>query len=200
MLAAGLGEAYEGLKPPIDSISYLRPLITFLYLGIAARFLMTASDSRKATVLSLVTLAALLSVGANYLGLKSYIGWVDETSNCSDDRVITAGIHHAGESALKDLARGLQAHADAKGSDLWDVSIQSEGRTLKYTYRFKKLFQIGAFNQFVSRRQKDLYEDRCSDGDEFMIDIKAIETHTYYSVDGERLTSFSIDRSDCPQW
>lgn len=34
----------------------------------------------------------------------------------------------------------------------------------------------------------------------FMNSVKAMETHTYYSSEGERLTSFSIDRSDCPKW
>lgn len=50
VFSTGLQLAYNDLKPPIDSISWLRPTITVLYLVIAARFLMGAVDRLKAVV------------------------------------------------------------------------------------------------------------------------------------------------------
>jgi hypothetical protein len=42
-------------------------------------------------------------------------------------------------------------------------------------------------------------EQRCSNS--LMVAMKASETHTFFNREGERLISFSIDRSDCPaQW
>jgi hypothetical protein len=46
VVAAGLQEAYSELKPPLDSLSYVRPVITVLYLFIAARFFMAAVKRR----------------------------------------------------------------------------------------------------------------------------------------------------------
>ena len=41
----------------------------------------------------------------------------------------------------------------------------------------------------------------CSIESDFILGmVKATETHTYYSVDGERLTSFSISPGDRGQW
>jgi hypothetical protein len=72
VLSSGLQAAYNDLKPPIDALSYLRPVIAVLYLGIAARFFMAAVDRRKPAVFAMVLLAAFLATGANALGLKAY--------------------------------------------------------------------------------------------------------------------------------
>lgn len=85
ILAAGLGDEYDRLKPPIDSLSYIRPVITLLYLGVAACFFAAAIKRRKATVFALVILAATLSVGANFVWLKAYIRWLETNSNCSEN-------------------------------------------------------------------------------------------------------------------
>ena len=78
--------------------------------------------------------------------------------------------------------------------------MRAEGRTLTYAFYLKRpIVDLAAFYHQVSQRQKELFKDRCSDDDEFMISVKALEAHTYYSVEGERLMSFSIDRADCPQ-
>jgi hypothetical protein len=42
--------------------------------------------------------------------------------------------------------------------------------------------------------EKDLFEGRCSEDDPFFISIRAIETHTFYSDQGERLAQL-LDRS-----
>ena len=203
ILAAGLGEAYSELKPPIDDLSYIRPIITLLYLVIVARFLMIAVDRRKGAVFGLVILAALVTAAVDWFGLREIIRWTEKNSSCEEDTLVAAGLYHTGESALKDLARKLQAAANtvAKDDAPYDVSVRAEGRTLMYTFHLKKpIFDMAGFNRYVNKRQKELFDDRCSDDNKFMIHVKAIETHTYYSAEGERLTSFSIDRSGCPQW
>jgi hypothetical protein len=74
VVAAGLQEAYSELKSPIDSLSYVRPVITVLYLFIAARFFMAAVDRRKAVVFGIACLAAVLATSANVLSLWAYLG------------------------------------------------------------------------------------------------------------------------------
>jgi hypothetical protein len=54
VLAAGIGEAYANLKPPINEISDVRPIVTVLYLVIAARFFIAAVNRRKAALFSVV--------------------------------------------------------------------------------------------------------------------------------------------------
>ena len=50
VFAAGLQEEYSHLKSPLDSLSYVRPLITVAYLFIAARFFMGCRPSQGASV------------------------------------------------------------------------------------------------------------------------------------------------------
>lgn len=45
IVATRLQAAFEDLKEPIDALSYLRPIITVLYLAIAARFFMAAGSA-----------------------------------------------------------------------------------------------------------------------------------------------------------
>jgi len=73
VVASGFQEAYTNLKPPIDDISYLRPLIVVLYLFIAARFFMVAVDRRKPIVFGVVILAAILATAATYFTLGEYL-------------------------------------------------------------------------------------------------------------------------------
>ena len=53
----------------------------------------------------------------------------------------------------------------------------------------------------MSEHQKDVLKAHCSDDDDFVLrSVKATETHTFYNLEGERLTSFSISPADCPRW
>jgi hypothetical protein len=61
IVATGLQDAYTHLKPPIDSLSYLRPVIALLYLVIAAGMFMAVVNHRRPLVFVLVLLAALIS-------------------------------------------------------------------------------------------------------------------------------------------
>ena len=72
IVAAGLQEPYDNLKPPIDTLSFLRPVITVLYLIIAAFVFRAATARRKSAVLATVLLSALLATGANIAALKAY--------------------------------------------------------------------------------------------------------------------------------
>ena len=71
----GFRSAYNDLKPPIDTLSFLRPIIVVLYLFLAACFFRAAVDRRKSVVFGLVLLAALIATGVNVLWLKAYFEW-----------------------------------------------------------------------------------------------------------------------------
>jgi hypothetical protein len=151
-------------------------------------------------VFGMVLLAALASTTANYLSLRTYVDWKSENSNCAEGtQLAKLGLNRAAESALKEMARGVQA--EVKNNYLFDVSVGAEGRTLSYTYRFKRPWpDSGAFYQWMTRYQKTVLDGHCSDDEDFVLKImKATETHTFYSPGGERLTSFSIDQADCPR-
>ena len=96
-LRNGLQLAYNDLKPPIDSNSWLRPTIPVLYLVIAARFLMGAVGRLKAVVFGAFGRAA--RQGANYLSLKAYFEWNFENSDCREKQL--------GEIAMDRLAGRL---------------------------------------------------------------------------------------------
>jgi hypothetical protein len=200
VVASGLEEAYTNLRPPIDDLSYLRPVITVLYLLIAARFFMAAVNRRKPIVLGVVLLAALVATGVNFLSLKTYLDWNVGNSSCTEQTASgKLSLSRMAESALKEMAQGINAEAEA--NDIFDVSVGAEGRTLSYTYRFKRPWpNPGAFYRWESEYQKTVLDSHCSDDEDFVLRlVKATETHTFYSSVGERLTSFSISPGDCPK-
>ena len=199
VVASGLEEAYTNLRPPIDAISYLRPVITVLYLVIAARFFMAAVDRGKALVFSLVLVAALLATGANVVSLAGCLHWKGEHSGCAEQTATgKPGVDRVAESALKEFAERMQG--GVKDNDVYDVSVGAEGRTLSYTYRFKRDWvDPGAFYRWITQYQKTVLNSHCSADDDFVLRwVKATETHTFYSSEGKRLTSFSIGPGDCP--
>ena len=197
ILAVGLQEAYTQLRPPIDALSYLRPLITVLYLVIAARIFMAAVNRRKGVIFSLVLLAALVATGATALSLSVYLNRKIANSSCQKT-VVESTIYRMGESSLKRYAQDLEAFPGIKDHPVFDISVRAEGRTLSFTYRLKVPIEVSEFYRLANQQQKILYEGRCSKS--LMTVLKATETHTFYSAEGERLISFSIDGSDCPQW
>ena len=92
-------------------------------------------------VFGMVLLAALASTTANYLSLRTYVDWKSDNSNCAErTQLAKLGLNRAAESALKEMARGVQA--EVKNNYLFDVSVGAEGRTLSYTYRFKRPWPI----------------------------------------------------------
>ena len=113
VVAAGLQEAYSELKPPIDSLSYVRPVITVLYLFIAARFFMVAVKRRKGAVFGMVCLAALVATGANVVSAAAYLRWKSENSSCADaERLAKLGLGRRAELMLKAFARGLRERSE----------------------------------------------------------------------------------------
>jgi hypothetical protein len=159
VFASGFQEAYTNLRPPIDAISYLRPVIAALYLFIAARFFAAAVDRRKPMVFGMVLLAALVTTGGDFLSLVAYGKWKIEHSSCSEQ--IASGkpaLNRAAESVLKIFARGLEG---ADQSELWDASIRAEGRTLIFIHRFKiPMVNMDAFNRGAAIEQRaklDMY-------------------------------------------
>jgi hypothetical protein len=197
ILATGAQEAYQKLRPPIGSISFLRPVTTLLYLILAARIFMAAIDRRKPVVFGVVLLAALVATGANILSHRAYFAWNYENSGC-EENLAKRAFDRVAEPVLKKFAADLDRAS--KDDDLWDVSVRAEGRMLLYTYRFKKPINMEAFPLFVSRNQEDALQVHCSDAGWYLRSAKATETHTYYNFKGERLTSFSIGPADCPSW
>ena len=201
ILSTGLQFEYVALKPSIGEISWVRPIIAVLYLIIAALVFMAAVNRRKSVVFGIVLLAALVATAANVVSLKAYFNWNYENSDCGEKRLGEIAMDRLGELALKEFARAMEASTEVKDNVVWDISVRAEGRTLSYTYRFKKPINLGAFPSFVSERQKDLIKEHCSEDDDFVLrSVKATETHTFYSSGGERLTSFSISPADCPRW
>jgi hypothetical protein len=199
VVASGFQEAYTNLKPPIDTISYLRPLIAVLYLFIAGRFFVAAIDRRKPMIFGVVVLAAILATAVNYFTFKAYFDWNSAHRSCKDDKIEALADDRIAESALKEIARGGQEPKPQSGeSGVWDASIRAEGHTLIFTYKFKRpIVDMADFYRWVSQRQQSSLKDHCSDpGDDLKL-FKAMETHTFFSVEGERLTSFSISPADC---
>jgi hypothetical protein len=129
ILAAGLQEAYTQLRPPIDALSYLRPVITVLYLLIAARMFMAAVDRRKGVVFSLVLLAALVATGATALSLGVYLNRKIENSSCQE-KLLESSLSLIAESTLKRIARDLEGAPGIKDNPIFEISIKAEGRTL----------------------------------------------------------------------
>jgi hypothetical protein len=139
VLVTGLQEAYTNLKPPIDSIAYLRPTIAVLYLVIAARFFMAAVDRRKSVVFGMVLLAALVATCANIISLRAYLRKA-ENSRCLEQTATgQLTVDRVAESGLKELARRIQASPEVKDNVVWDISVRAQGHTLSYTYRVEFL-------------------------------------------------------------
>jgi hypothetical protein len=198
VLAAGLQEAYAQIKPPIDALSFARPAFTVLYLLIAAFMFMAAVDRRKGVVFVLVLLAAVAATSATALAASVYLNRKIKDSNCQG-QLVDAAIYRIGESALKRFARDLEGAPGFKDNPIFDISIIAEGRMLNLTYRLKVPAELGEFYRLNNQQQKLLLEQRCSNS--LLAAIKATEIHTFFNREGERLTSFAIDRSDCPpQW
>ena len=77
------------------------------------------------------------------------------------------------------------------------MSIRADGRTLIYTYHSKKpITDLGAFYRGINLQQKEVLEAYCSSEDGLR-NLRV--TQIYYSLEGERLTSFLISPADCPQ-
>ncbi len=199
VLASGLQESYSELKPPIDSLSYVRPVITVLYLFIAARFFMAAAERRKGAVFGMICLAALVATSANALSAAAYLAWKTNNSSCTEQLAKgQLGLDRRAESMLKDFARNSQ---DAlKNNETWDISVRAEGHALVFGYRFKKPVDTDVFNRSFTGVQKSMRDAYCADGSWLLRSLKVTETFTYYSPEGERLTSFSITPADCQQW
>jgi hypothetical protein len=180
VVASGFGEAYTNLKPPIDALSYLRPLIAVLYLFIAARFFMVAVDRRKPMVFGVVVLAAILATVANYFTVKAYFHWKGAHTSCKDDKIQALGDDRFAESALKEIARTAQ-------KEIARITAQKE-----IAREETPIVDMVDFYHWVAQRQQSDLKDHCSAPYDDLKAFKAMETHTFYSVEGERLTSYSI--------
>ena len=146
----------------------------------------------------MVLLAVLVATGATFLSLKAYFDWNFRNSGC-EERLAERGIERIAKLALKEFAQGINAEAEA--NDLFDVSVGAGGRTVSYTYHFKRPWpDPGAFYRWESDYKKTVLDSHCSDNNDFVLRMaKATETtHTFYSSAGERLASFSINQADCP--
>jgi hypothetical protein len=200
VVATGLQEAYSSLRPPIDAISYIRPLVGLLYLVVTASVFAAVVKHRKRLVFGMVLLGALIATVVNIAALKAYLDWNAENSSCEEQ--VAKGQFGFGrilDAALPKMAVDL--NSSAKPNDVFmERRCQAEGRSLLCTYRFKRVIPPEIFNGFMKRQQKYYLDGYCSGEGQWLRDIKATTSHTYYSSEGERLTSFSIGPADCPQW
>jgi hypothetical protein len=169
---------------------------------LASPFGGTMAGTATSTGGSRLAKAPSLSTGATFFSLKQYFEWNFEHSSC-DQRAASGelGFDRVAESALKKFAQDLQASPEINRNPLWDISITAAGRTLSYSYRFKRSLDTQAFYNFLSEYQTTVLKGHCSDDNDFVLRFaKATETHTFYNPDGERLTSYSISPGDCGQW
>jgi hypothetical protein len=120
ILAGRLGDGYSNVKYPFGHISNIRPLITLLYLIIAAMIFMAAVDRRKPVVFGMVLLAALISTGAIVQSLDYYLAWNYENSGCRADEITERGKDRVAESLVKQKAQELQTELD-KTNGVWSV-------------------------------------------------------------------------------
>jgi hypothetical protein len=108
------------------------------------------------------------------------------------------------ESALKDFALKLQADPEVVNNPGWNISIRAEGHTLRWSYQHKQPLneaELAEVDAFVGQYQKKVLAGHCSESNDYVLDLlNGIETHTFYSPEGKRLTSFSITPADCRQW
>ena len=181
ILAAGLGEAYTGLKDPLDELSWLRPTIAVLYLVIAARFFTAAVDQRKTVVFGMALLAAFIGTGANLLSLKAFFDWNAKNSGCMEwVETGEPGLDRMAELALKKFAMGLNNDYEENDEDRWTVSYRSEGRVLYHIYRAKgPIVDMAALHNGVAQIQKNALESYCSEDLRFLRVMKATETQTF---------------------
>jgi hypothetical protein len=200
VVATGLQEAYSNLKPPIDALSYLRPLIGLLYLVVAASAFTAIVERRKPMVFGAVLVAALLATGANIAALKAYLDWNPDNAGCEEQlEKGQIGVDRIRDSALPKMAADL--NSSAKPNDVLERRCQADGRTMLCTYRLKRVVDPETFNRMIKEQQKYYLEGYCS-GQEMLAfrEAKATLSHTLYSSEGERLTSFSVGPGDCQQW
>jgi hypothetical protein len=120
-----------------------------------------------------------------------------ENNDCQEKQVeIAAG--RTAESLLKNLAADLDS--DNKQTASWSVSHRAEGRVLFRDYQARiPIADFGWIYRVVPKIEKDARERYCSDNSWLFRAAKTMQTHTFYSVEGERLTSFSIGPADCPR-
>jgi hypothetical protein len=205
VLTAAFQETYANLKPPIDKLPWLRPVVSLIYVFVAATVFMTAVGRSKAFVFASVVLAYFLATVGSVFALALYFDWNVRTSNC-EKNLVGASYDRVAESSLENFAARLRRDLsrDASiGNDAYDLSIRAEGRILAFTYRFKKpITNMQNMEKLVDGEQKDDLEFYCAgekgDGS-YLRSLKATLTRTYYSSEGTRLTSFSISPADCPQ-
>jgi len=99
---------------------------------------------------------------------------------------------HIAESVLTRYAQSMQ-----DDNEVWKTTINAQGRTLIWQHHFKDATKMAAFN--IEDYQRVSVAWHCSKRDDFVLGtLKAVETHTFYSPEGKRLTSFSISPADCP--
>ena len=198
IVASGMGDGYDYLKHPFDELSYIRPVVTVLYLVVAARLFMEATESRKLLSFGAVLLAAVLGAASIQFGVGAYMRHLGEKTGCTDDAVVAAGLYRAGHHALKEFAGDLNADFQKRASadDVYKLRISARERILIYEYHWKEpILDRAAFFRDVAEDYRIYSEDRCSD--DYLLDMGAREEHRYYSVDGEQITAFAIDRSNC---
>jgi hypothetical protein len=123
--------------------------------------------------------------------------WKTETSSCTEQLAKgQLGLDRRAESILQNFAR-TSLPDNIKNNEAWEESVRAEGRAIRFIYRLKKPMDTDAFNCWVGLDQKIMRDAYCADGSWLLRSLGATETHTFYSVAGGRLTSFSIAPADC---
>jgi hypothetical protein len=202
VLTSAFQETYGNLKPPIDKLPWLRPVVSLIYVFVAATVFMTAVGRSKAIVFGTVVLAYFLATATSGFALALYLDWNVRTSSCARN-LLEASLDRVAESALKDFAAAVNRDALIH-KDAYDLSVRAEGRVLSFKYYFKEpIPTIASMEKLVGKLQRDDLENYCArekQEDGYLRNLKATVTRTFYTMEGTRLTGFSISPADCPQW
>jgi hypothetical protein len=161
---------------------------------------MAAIDRRKSVVFGVVLMAAVVATSVNIVSLQAYFEWKVDDSGCGE-RIAKGGIglDPVAESALKKLASDLTEDQKEKNEDrVWSISFRAEGQIWQAKTAIP---DMDFFHRWLAQYQKESLEEYCSsDSSRFFRRTKTTRTFTFYSLGGERLTSFSISPADCAEW
>ena len=210
IIAAGFGEAYSKLKWPLDWLSYVQPFVRLFYLFIAALFFVAAANGRKVAVFCAVILAAVVSTTIMFYGIRTYIHWVYSQHPECEKQIAARAFELNAPSLAQLLAKSWNDEAAAKPSDIYEVTIRAEGRTLIHTERLKmpltELIYLGqlvndahSFQALIADKRLAVLSLYCARDavSQFRRKVVSQQVFMFYNMNGMPLGSFTISPKDC---
>jgi len=126
----GVGGAYEGLRPPIDNLSYVQPLLhvaaSFLFAG-----LVYFGTKRKKVAAGLAALLSCMAIFGSFLfGLTAYDSYLFATTPCGQRSVQEAQLRTA-EDTVREMAEHHATRNIGRPNGLLMLTgVEAQERTL----------------------------------------------------------------------